>query len=91
MTIAVQEILDRFDGLTEPEQREAAREILLRVLSGENSALSDEELTRLAKARFAEMDCAEAASGKHQSFFAVAKSLKLSGPSDWSSSLDDDR
>ena len=48
MTIAVKEILDRFDGLTEPEQREAAREILRRVPSGEKSTLSDDDLTSLA-------------------------------------------
>ncbi len=29
------------------------------------------------------------AKGQPQSFFAVAKSLKLSGPTDWSSRLDD--
>jgi hypothetical protein len=62
MTIAVQEILDRFNGLTEPEQREAAREILRRVPSGERSTISDDELTSLADELFLELDHREAGS-----------------------------
>ncbi len=47
MTVAIQEILDRFDGLTEPEQLEAAREILRRVPSGELPPHHDDELADL--------------------------------------------
>ncbi len=47
MTVAIQEILDRFDGLTEPEQLQVASEILRRVPSGELPPLHDDELAGL--------------------------------------------
>ena len=62
MTIAIQEILDRFDELTEPEQLETAREILRRVPAGEKSTLSDDELISLADELFLELDHREAGS-----------------------------
>jgi hypothetical protein len=51
MTVAIQEILDRFDGLTEPEQFEAAREILRRVPTGELPPFHDDELVDLLEPR----------------------------------------
>lgn len=56
MTVAIQEILDRFDGLTEPEQREAALEILRRVPAEGRPTLTDDELNSLADELFLELD-----------------------------------
>jgi len=60
MTTAVQELISRFDQLNEQEQREAAREILLRTSRLESPPLTDEELTALADERFLELDRREA-------------------------------
>jgi len=60
MTAAVQEIISKFDRLPAEEQREAAREILLRAAQIDTSPLTDEELTALADEAFLELDRREA-------------------------------
>lgn len=62
MTLAVQTILERFEKLTEPEKRDAAREILRRLPVAATPAMSDDELTALADELFQELDRQEAGS-----------------------------
>lgn len=62
MTVAVKKILDRFDELSEPEKRDAAREILRRLPPEQILPLADDELTAAAEELFLELDRQEAAS-----------------------------
>jgi hypothetical protein len=56
MTRTVQELLDTFDRLPEPEQREAASEILRRFRRITLDPLSDDELILSAENLFLEID-----------------------------------
>jgi hypothetical protein len=59
MTTAVRALLDTFDGLSEPERREAAVEILRRVTASEGD-LPEEALVEAADALFCALDAEEA-------------------------------
>lgn len=61
MTTAVETLLSNFDRLSEPEQRDAIREILRRTRQLDYESLRDDELTALADATFVELDEREAA------------------------------
>jgi hypothetical protein len=56
MTRTVQELLDTFDRLPEPEQREAASEILRRFRRIALDPMPDDELTLTAEDLFLELD-----------------------------------
>ena len=60
MTIAVQSLLETFDGLTDRERQEAAVEILRRVTSSE-AELTDDALVDVAADLFRLLDSEEAA------------------------------
>lgn len=60
MKAPVQELLNTFDNLTEPEQREIALEILKRVTHLNFPPISDEELVMNAGELFLELDEQEA-------------------------------
>jgi hypothetical protein len=62
MTTAVKELLNRFERLSEQEQQEAARAILVRTAQMDSPELSDEQLTALADEAFLELDQREAGS-----------------------------
>lgn len=61
MTTAVETLLSNFDRLSEPEKRDAVREILRRTRQLEYASFTDDELTALADATFVELDEREAA------------------------------
>ena len=61
MTTAVESLISSFDRLSEPEQRDAIREILRRTRRLDYDSLTDEELTALADATFLELDERETA------------------------------
>jgi hypothetical protein len=56
MTTAVENLLANFDRLSEPEQRDAIREILRRTRQLDYQSLTDDELTALADETFVELD-----------------------------------
>jgi hypothetical protein len=60
MTIAVQSLLETFDGLSDRERQEAAVEILRRVTSSEGE-LTDDALVDVADDLFRLLDSEEAA------------------------------
>ena len=60
MTSSVQQLLESFDRLSEPERQEAASEILRRVGESDLPPLSDEALTEIAALTFRELDEREA-------------------------------
>jgi hypothetical protein len=60
MTTAVRSLLESFDALTDAERREAAAEILRRVVPTEGD-LTDEALVEAADALFCMLDAEEAA------------------------------
>jgi hypothetical protein len=62
MTAAVKELLNHFERLSEQEQQEAARAILVRTVQAKSPALSDEQLTALADETFFQLDQREAGS-----------------------------
>ncbi|MDB5352479.1 MAG: hypothetical protein JWN86_3726 [Planctomycetota bacterium] len=64
MTASVQQLLETFDRLSEPERLEAAAEILRRSSEPECSPLDDETLNRIAEESFREYDRREAASAQ---------------------------
>jgi len=61
MTAVVQELLNTFDRLTEPERLELALAILQRVINLEFPPLSDEDLVLNAEGLFLELDRQESA------------------------------
>ena len=61
MTAVVQELLNTFDRLTEPERIELALAILQRVINLEFPPLSDEDLVLNAEGLFLELDTQESA------------------------------
>lgn len=61
MTAVVQELLNTFDRLTEPERIELALAILQRVINLEFPPLSDEDLVLNAEGLFLELDRQESA------------------------------
>ncbi|MEX0703921.1 MAG: hypothetical protein WD069_17610 [Planctomycetales bacterium] len=56
MTHVVQELLETFDRLPEPQKREAASEILRRVREFDYDLPSDEELVQAAEESFLALD-----------------------------------
>lgn len=60
MSSAVQEILARFEKLSEEERRDATREILRRTVPADYGPLSDDALAELADEIFVELDKREA-------------------------------
>jgi len=63
MTTKVQQLLESFDRLPEPEKREAATEILRRSLELDSPVLDDQALVENAEALFLQLDKQEAADG----------------------------
>jgi len=63
MTEAVKELLDAFDALPVEEQREAAAELLRRILKGEAGDIPEGGLLAAAEALFLDLDAREAADG----------------------------
>jgi hypothetical protein len=61
MSTTVEEILDSFDHLSEPEKRELASEIIRRTVELDLLSLTDEELVMNAEALFLELDQRESA------------------------------
>ena len=61
MSIAVEEMLDSFDHLSESEKREVASEIIRRTRNLDFPPLTDEELIINAEALFLELDHRESA------------------------------
>jgi hypothetical protein len=61
MSSAVQELIVRFEQLTEEERRDATREILRRAVPEGYGPLSDEDLVTIAEESFLEMDRREEA------------------------------
>ena len=64
MTEAVQELLNTFDALTEPEKQEAAAQLLRRVIAGESDEMSVGVLVTSAEELFLELDAQEAMHGE---------------------------
>jgi hypothetical protein len=64
MTVSVQDLLDSFDRLPEPERWEAAAEILRRTSHLDLPPLDDEALSLRAEELFLELDAREAADGR---------------------------
>ena len=60
MTATAKNILESFDELPEPEQREVASAILRRTLRFELPSLTDDELAAQADELFRELDAREA-------------------------------
>lgn len=56
MSTAVEEMLDSFDHLSEPEKREVASEIIRRTRNLDFPPLTDAELVLNAEALFLELD-----------------------------------
>jgi hypothetical protein len=61
VTTAAQRVLNSFEALSEAEQKQAASEVLRRVLDSSPPAFSDEALVEAAEALFLEFDTREAA------------------------------
>lgn len=64
MSSDAQNVLSRFNGLPEGEQRLVAAEILRRSAKWDNLPLSNEELSRAADELFQELDRHEAGNGQ---------------------------
>ena len=64
MTQTAQQVLETFDRLPEPEQREVASQILRRTVQLEAPPLADETLVLAADELFLELDQREAADGQ---------------------------
>ncbi len=64
MTSAVLEMLDEFEQLPEVDQREIAREILLRIRHWDYPDLSLDEITGIADEAFCRLDAEEATDGR---------------------------
>lgn len=61
MTTTARELLSEFEQLAAHDQREVAREILLRTQSWEYPSLTDDELTGIAGEAFRRLDVEEEA------------------------------
>jgi hypothetical protein len=59
MTSSAREILQKFDGLSEKEQKTLVDKLLLRLAKTDWRSLSEEEVTSIALERFLELDAAE--------------------------------
>ena len=64
MTSTAMGVLSEFEQLTERDQREVAREILLRTRSWEYSNLTDDEIAAVADEAFCRLDAEEATDGR---------------------------
>ena len=64
MTSAAMEMLSEFEQLTERDQFEVAREILLRARRWEYPDLTDDEITAIADEAFCRLDAEEATDGR---------------------------
>ena len=64
MTSAAMEMLSEFEQLTERDQFEVAREILLRARHWEYPDLTDDEIAAIADEAFCRLDAEEATDGR---------------------------
>ena len=64
MTSAAMEMLSEFEQLTERDQFEVAREILLRARRWEYPDPTDDEITAIADEAFCRLDAEEATDGR---------------------------
>lgn len=64
MTSTAMEVLSGFERLTERDQREVARKILLKVRCWEYPDLTDDEIAAVADEAFGLLDAEEAANGR---------------------------
>jgi len=64
MTTAVRELLVSFDALSDAEKREAAAEILQRILPESSGDLPEAALVAVAEELFSDLDAAEAEDGQ---------------------------
>lgn len=63
MTEAVKELLDAFEALPVAEQREAAAELLRRIVKSESGDVQEDGLVAAAEELFLELDATETADG----------------------------
>ena len=64
MTQAVEELLRRFDALSDAEKQEATVQLLRRVVEEESGDVPGEALVAAAEELFLELDAREAANGQ---------------------------
>jgi hypothetical protein len=64
MTATARALLDKFERLSEREQKDLAAKILLLCRKWDWPALTDEELTQIAEERFLALDMEEARNAK---------------------------